>query len=105
MNLRADRARRDARATWAEIARESGHDWRTVKPTWAPDAPARPARQAPLPTIQVCDRRLHPRHRRHASERAPAQGQASSTNRLVADHGFAAQLPAGSSSTWPPADR
>jgi hypothetical protein len=31
MDLRAYRALKDAGATWAEIARESGHDWRTVK--------------------------------------------------------------------------
>jgi hypothetical protein len=29
MDLRAYRALKDAGATWAEIARESGHDWRT----------------------------------------------------------------------------
>lgn len=47
MDLRAFRALRDAGATWAEIARESGHDWRTVKRYLGPDAPARPPRQAP----------------------------------------------------------
>ncbi len=39
MDLRAFRALRDAGATWAEIARETGHDWRTVKKYLAPDAP------------------------------------------------------------------
>jgi transposase len=31
MDVRAYRALRDAGATWAEIGRETGHDWRTVK--------------------------------------------------------------------------
>jgi predicted transcriptional regulator len=31
MNLRAFRALKEAGYTWAEIARETGHDWRTVK--------------------------------------------------------------------------
>jgi predicted transcriptional regulator len=31
MELRAFRALAEAGATWAEIARETGHDWRTVK--------------------------------------------------------------------------
>ena len=31
------------------IARESGHDWRTVKRYLGPDAPTRPPRQAPRP--------------------------------------------------------
>jgi transposase len=42
MDLRAYRALRGAGATWAEIARETGHDWRTVKKYVSPDAPDRP---------------------------------------------------------------
>ena len=42
MDLRAFRALREAGATWAEIARETGHDWRTVKKYLSPDASDRP---------------------------------------------------------------
>jgi transposase len=42
MDLRAYRALRDAGATWAEMARETGHDWRTVKKYLSPDASDRP---------------------------------------------------------------
>ncbi len=42
MNLRAFKALADAGATWAEIARETGHDWRTVKKYLSPDAPPSP---------------------------------------------------------------
>jgi transposase len=42
MNLRAFKALADAGATWAEIARETGYDWRTVKRYLSTDAPAAP---------------------------------------------------------------
>ncbi len=42
MDLRAYRALRDAAATWAEIARETGHDWRTLKKYLSSDAGDRP---------------------------------------------------------------
>jgi transposase len=50
MNLRAFKALADAGATWAEIARETGCDWRTVKRylcTEAPATPPVPARRGP----------------------------------------------------------
>jgi transposase len=52
MELRAFRALAEAGATWAEIARETGHDWRTVKrylsaeASSSPPAPARRGRSA-----------------------------------------------------------
>ena len=87
MDLRADRALRDAGATWAEIARESGHDWRTVKRYLGPDAPPRPPRQSPRPAqpkvidpyTQVVDAMLANEPRIKASV---------IHERLVADHGF-----------------
>jgi len=42
MDLRAFRALRAAGAGWAEIARETGHDWRTVKKYLAADTAAGP---------------------------------------------------------------
>ena len=44
MELRAYRALRAAGATWADIAREAGCDWRTAKKYLAGDAPVLPAR-------------------------------------------------------------
>jgi transposase len=40
--LRAFKALADAGATWAEIARETGYDWRTVKRYLSAEAPAAP---------------------------------------------------------------
>jgi transposase len=52
MELRAFKALAEAGATWAEIARETGHDWRTVKrylTAEAPTAPPAPVRRGPGP--------------------------------------------------------
>jgi transposase len=54
MNLRAFKALADAGATWAEIARETGHDWRTVKRYLSADAlavPPAPAKRGPGPRL------------------------------------------------------
>lgn len=88
MDLRAYRALRDAGATWAEIARESGYDWRTVKRYLGPDAPDRPPRQSPRrtqprlvdPYTQVIDAMLVNQPRLRATV---------IHERLVAEHGFA----------------
>jgi hypothetical protein len=41
-NLCAFKAQADTGATWAEIARETRYDWRTVKRYLSADAPATP---------------------------------------------------------------
>lgn len=46
MTLRAFRALHAAGASWAEIARETGYDWRTVKKYLAEDAPEGPPRRS-----------------------------------------------------------
>jgi transposase len=54
MELRAFKALAEAGATWAEIARETGYDWRTVKRYLSTDAPAvppAPARRGPGPRL------------------------------------------------------
>ena len=54
MELRAFKALADAGATWAEIARETGYDWRTVKRHLSADAPATPpapAKRGPGPRL------------------------------------------------------
>jgi hypothetical protein len=88
MGLRAYRALRDAGATWAEIARETDHDWRTVKKYISPDAPDRPpaltARRPATtkmidPYTALIDTWLTKERRLQATV---------IHQRLVADHGF-----------------
>lgn len=88
MDLRAFRALRDAGATWAEIARESGHDWRTVKRYLGPGAPTRPPRQAPRPPQpKLIDAYAHLIDAMLAGE--PRLRASVIHERLVAEHGFA----------------
>jgi hypothetical protein len=87
MNLRAFKALADAGASWAEIARETGYDWRTVKRYLSADAPATPptlARRGPGP------RMIDPyAHLVDAWLRAQPKLKASVIwERLVAEHGF-----------------
>ena len=87
MNLRAFKALAEAGATWAEIARETGYDWRTVKRYLASDAPATPpapAKRRPGP------RKIDPyAHLVDAWLRAQPLLKASVIHeRLVAEHGF-----------------
>jgi transposase len=87
MNLRAFRALADAGATWAEIARESGYDWRTVKRYLGADAPGTP----PAPAKRGRGRRkLDPyAHLIDAWLRRQPKLKASVIHeRLVAEHGF-----------------
>ena len=87
MNLRAFKALAEAGATWAEIARETGYDWRTVKRYLSTDAPAAPpaaARRGPGPRL------IDPyAHLVDAWLRAQPKLKASVIwERLVAEHGF-----------------
>ena len=87
MELRAFKALAEAGASWAEIARETGYDWRTVKRYLAADAPAAPpapARRGPGP------RKTDPfAHLNDAWLRAQPRLKASVIHeRLVAEHGF-----------------
>jgi transposase len=87
MNLRAFKALAEAGATWAEIARETGHDWRTVKrylSTDTPAAPPAPAKRGPGP------RKTDPyAHLIDAWLRRQPKLKASVIwERLVTEHGF-----------------
>ena len=87
MELRAFKALAEAGATWAEIARETGHDWRTVKrylSAEAPTSPPAPARRGPGP------RKIDPYAGLvDAWLRAQPRLRASVIHeRLVAQHGF-----------------
>ncbi len=87
MNLRAFKALADAGATWAEIARETGYDWRTVKRYLSADAPAAPpapAKRGPGPRktdpyTHLIDTWLR---------RQPKLKASVIHERLVAEHGF-----------------
>jgi transposase len=87
MELRAFKALADAGATWAEIARETGYDWRTVKRYLSTDAPAgppAPAKRGPGPRLidpyaHLIDTWLR---------RQPKLKASVIWERLVAEHGF-----------------
>ena len=87
MDLRAYRALRAAGASWADIAREAGCDWRTVKKYLAEDAPATPPK---------VDKRVHPPKLIEPwadtidtwLAAAPRLQASVIHQRLVADHGF-----------------
>jgi transposase len=87
MELRAFTALADAGATWAEIARETGYDWRTVKRYLSAEAsssPPAPAKRGPSP------RKIDPyAHLVDAWLRTQPKLKASVIHeRLVAEHGF-----------------
>ena len=87
MDLRRFKALAEAGATWAEIARETGYDWRTVKrylTTDAAAAPPAPAKRGPGP------RKTDPyAHLIGAWLRRQPRLKASVIwERLVAEHGF-----------------
>jgi transposase len=87
MELRAFKALAEAGATWAEIARETGYDWRTVKRYLAADAsavPPTPAKRGPGPRLidpyaHLIDAWLR---------RQPKLKASVIWERLVAEHGF-----------------
>jgi transposase len=87
MELRAFKALADAGATWAEIARETGYDWRTVKRYLTAEAstsPPAPARRGPGPRLidpyaHLIDAWLR---------RQPKLKASVIWERLVAEHGF-----------------
>jgi transposase len=88
MNLRAFKALADAGATWAEIARETGHDWRTVKRYLSADAPTTP----PAPTKRGPGRRKIDPYAHVVDAWLATQPRLKASvihERLVAEHGFA----------------
>jgi transposase len=87
MDLRRFKALAEAGATWAEIARETGYDWRTVKrylSSDAPTTPPAPAKREPGP------RKIDPyTHLIDAWLRRQPKLKASVIHeRLVAEYGF-----------------
>ena len=87
MDLRRFKTLAEAGATWAEIARESGYDWRTVKrylTTDAPATPPAPAKRGPGPrTIDPYAHLIDAWLRRQPKLKASVIWE-----RLVAEHGF-----------------
>src|SRR3954452_20057425 len=84
MDIRRFRALREAGVSMVEIARETGHDWKTVKKYLAADGPAAPARKGTQPLViapytEVVDAWL----RRDIALRASVIHE-----RLAAEHGF-----------------
>jgi hypothetical protein len=75
MELRAFKALAEAGATWAEIARETGYDWRTVKRYLGCRRVGRAAGAGQAGTRPAHDRPVHPADRRVATPAAQAQGQ------------------------------
>jgi transposase len=87
MNLRAFKALADAGATWAEIARETGCDWRTVKRYLSADAPATP----PVPARRGPGRRMIDPYAHLVDAWLAKQPRLKASvihERLVAEHGF-----------------
>ncbi len=87
MNVRAFRTLRAAGASWAEVAREAGCDWRTVKKYLADEAMVTPprvtTRQHPAKMIEPWTERIDSWLETEPRLRASVIHQ-----RLVADHGF-----------------
>ncbi len=87
MELRAYRALRAAGATWADIAREAGCDWRTAKKYLADEAPATP----PVVVGRTHPPRLIEPWADTIDTWLAAEPRLQATvihKRLVADHGF-----------------